>query len=94
MEERNQTTLAWYIFPQVELFDSWRAGLVLGDINRFSPSMKNIQAKSSLSERVFQISWRIHPSLTLMAERFLTGQRKGPFLNNLWAVRAQTQFEF
>ena len=94
MKEKNQTSLSWYIFSQIELFNKWRAGVVLGDITHFSPSIKNIQAKSSLYERVFQISWLIHPALTLTIERSLTGQRKGPFLKNLWAVRAQTQFDF
>lgn len=93
MDAKNQATLSYYLFPEVE-WDKWRAGVVLGDINRFSPNLKRPEAKTSLYERIFQISWKIHPNITLMAERFLTRQRKGPFLNNLWAVRLKTQFDF
>lgn len=93
MEEKNQTTFSYYVFPQVGI-DKWKAGLVLGDINRFSPHLKEIKARTSLYERIIQISWKVHPHITLTAERFLTKQRKGPFLNNLWAFRLQTQFEF
>ena len=93
IDEKNQTTLSYYLFPQIK-FKKWKAGAVLGDINRFSPHFKRPEAKTSLYERVFQVSWKIHPHIILIAERFLTKQRKGPFLNNLWAVRLQTQFDF
>ena len=93
MDEKNQATFSYYVFPQIG-FDKWKAGLVLGDINRFSPHLKQIKARTSLYERIIQISWKVHPHITLTAERFLTKQRKGPFLNNLWALRLQTQFEF
>ena len=93
MDEKNQTTLSWYVFPKVEL-NKWKAGLILGDINRFHPYFKKSKARASLYERIFQISWNIHPYITLTAERFLTKQRKGPFLNDLWAMRVQTQFNF
>ena len=93
MDEKNQTTFSYYVFPEIK-WNKWKAGIVLGDINRFFPHIKKSTARISLYERAFQISWNIHPYITLTAERFLTKQRKGPFLNDLWAVRLQTQFEF
>lgn len=93
MDEKNQTTLSYYVFPEIEL-NQWKAGVVLGDINRFFPHIEKSTARTSLYESIFQISWNIHPHITLTAEKFLTKQRKGPFLNDLWAVRLQTQFEF
>ena len=78
IDEKNQSTLSYYLFPEIE-FNKWKVGVVLGDINRFSPHFKKPKVKTSLYERIFQISWKIHPNITLMAERFLTKQRKGPF---------------
>ena len=93
MDEKNQTTFSYYVFPEIK-WNKWKAGIVLGDINRFFPHIKKSTARISLYERAFQISWNIHPYITLTAEKFLTKQRKGPFLNDLWAVRLQTQFKF
>ena len=68
--------------------------MIFGDIHRFSPDFSDIRGKSSLYDGAFQISYKVHPKISLIGERFFTKQRGGPFVNDLWAFRLKTHFDF
>ena len=90
LKQTGQTTLSYYVSPRLSL-SKVRVALVFGDINKFSPHFDNPQVQSSLYEKVFQVAYQLHPAISVMGERFMSRQRKGPFTNNHWAVRVKVQ---
>ena len=92
LKQRGQTTLSYYVSPRLQL-SKVRMAVVFGDINKFSPHFSNPQVQSSLYERVFQVAYQLHPAISIMGERFMSRQRKGPFINNHWAVRVKVQLD-
>ena len=93
IKEKAQTTFTYYVFPNITI-DKLKVGMVFGNINRFSPNFKTTQAKSSLYERVFQVSYQIHPNVTLIGERFISSQIKGYLTNDLWSARVKVHFDW
>ncbi|MDE0118401.1 MAG: hypothetical protein OXM55_00135 [Bdellovibrionales bacterium] len=92
-KERKQTTFAYYIFPSIAI-DKLKVGMVFGNINRYSARFKTAKAQSSLYERVFQISYQVHPNIRLIGERFISSQIKGYLTNDLWAARVKIHFDW
>lgn len=91
--EKGQTTFAYYVFPRMAIH-KFQMGVVLGDVNRFSPDFKTAQVKSSFYERVFQLAYQIHPNVVFIGERFMGKQKKGLLVDDLWAVRIKLQFDW
>lgn len=89
--EKGQTTFTYYILPKLSI-NKLSMGVVFGDMNRFSPDLKSV--KSSMYERVFQLSYQVHPNVLLMGERFISKQKEGLLTNDLWALRVQAQFDW
>lgn len=89
----NQTSLAYYLFPKLS-FQEWSLGVVYGKVSHFSPYFKNPSVKTSIYEWILQASYELYPGISLMGERFVTKQTKGPLQNNLWAVRLKITKEF
>ena len=89
--EKGQSTFTYYVFPTIAI-DKLSVGMLFGDVNRFSPDLKTVQ--SSVYERVFQLSYQIHPNVQVIGERFISKQKKGLFTNDLWALRVQAQFDW
>ena len=93
IKEKTQNTFTYYIFPSMAIH-KLKVGMVFGNINRYSSYFKSGQAQSSLYERMFQVSYQIHPNITLIGERFISSQIKGHLTNDLWAVRVKTHFNW
>ena len=91
--EENQTSLEYYISPSISLY-KFRLGMVFGNTNRFFPQFRNAQAQSSIYENVFQLAYEIHPHITLIGERFVSQQRGGPMINDLWAARIKVDLDW
>ena len=91
--EKKQATFAYYVFPKLSVH-KFQAGMVFGDINRFSPTFKTAQVKSSIYEKVLQLSFQIHPNILLIGERFISKQRKGLLANDSWAARVKVHFDW
>ena len=91
--EKKQTTFAYYVFPQLSVYQ-FQAGMLFGDINRFFPDFKTSQVKSSAYEKIFQMAYQVHPNILLMGERFISKQRRGVLANDSWAVRVKVHFEW
>ena len=89
--EKGQSTFTYYVFPTIAI-DKLSVGMLFGDVNRFSPDLKTVQ--SSMYERVFQLSYQIHPNVQVIGERFISKQKEGLFTNDLWALRVQAQFDW
>lgn len=89
--QERQTTFAYYVFPSIAI-DKIKVGMVFESVNHFSPSVKKAQATSSIYERIFQVSYQIHPDITIIGERFISTQKKGPLLNDLWSARVKVNF--
>ena len=93
VRQPNQTSLAYYLFPKLN-FRDWGLGVVYGRTSHFSPNFKNPSVKTSIYEWILQASYELYPCISLIGERFLTKQQKGPLQNNLWAVRLKITKEF
>ena len=91
--QKGQNTFSYYVFPKVGI-DIFQVGMAWGDISKFAPSFKKPQVESSFYERVFQVSCEVHPNVVIMGERFITRQKEGPLLNNLWSARLKLQFHW
>ncbi len=89
--QERQTAFAYYVFPSIAI-DKIKVGMVFESVNYFSPDLKKAQATSSVYERIFQVSYQIHPDITLIGERFISTQKKGPLLNDLWSARVKVNF--
>ena len=94
ISEERQTALALYILPKLKFAGNWEAGLLMEEINSFSPGYKNPKAAGSVYERALQLSWEAAPGVFLIGERFLSKQRNGPWIQRLWAVRLKTHLAF
>ena len=90
---KKQTTFAYYVFPKLSVY-KLQAGMLFGDINRFFPNFKASQVKSSAYEKIFQMSYQVHPNILLMGERFISKQRRGLLTNDSWAVRVKVHFDW
>ena len=86
-----QTSFAYYVFPHIAI-GPLKVGMIFESINHFSPNYEKAQARSSIYERAFQVSWQIHPNMVIIGERFISTQKKGPLLHDLWALRVQGHF--
>ena len=93
VKEFNQDSLSYYLFPKLK-FQKWALGLVLGEIMHFSPDFRNPKVKTSSYDRVLQASYELYPGFVFIAERFITKQKKGPLINNLWSARLKINKEF
>ena len=91
--EKGQSTFSYYIFPKLAI-DIFQVGMIWGDISKFAPNFKRSQVESSFYERIFQVSCKVHPNVMIMGERFITRQKEGPLLNDLWAVRLKLQLDW
>ena len=91
--EKGQTAFAYYVFPKLSV-RKFQAGMVFGDINRFSPDSKTAQVKSSVYEGVFQLTYQVHPNVIFIGERFISKQRRGLLVNDAWAVRIKLHFDW
>ena len=91
--EKGQSTFSYYIFPKLAI-DMFQVGMIWGDISKFAPNFKRSQVESSFYEKIFQVSCKVHPNVMIMGERFITRQKEGPLLNDLWAVRLKLQFDW
>ncbi len=87
--EKGQSSFAYYVFPNIQIH-TLKVGMLFSSLNKFSPHLH----RSFLYERVFQVSWQAHPHISLMGERFITTQKKGPFINDLWALRLKVHIEW
>ena len=91
--EEGQTIATYYIFPNLTIH-KWQIGMTFGNINTFFPDFQQQQVTSSVYERVLQISYRVHPNVTLTGERFIGSQRKGLSTSDIWALRVKVRFDW
>ena len=89
IQEKGQSVFAYYVFPNIQIH-TLKVGMLFGHVNKFSPNFHS----SFIYERVFQISWQAHPHISLMGERFITTQKQGPLINDLWALRLKVHIEW
>ena len=93
IEEEGQSTLAYYVFPSLTLY-KLQMGVMFGNINRFFPDFKTNRVQSSVYEKVFQVSYHLHPNVLVIGERFISAQRKGISVKDLWTVRVKILFDW
>ena len=91
--EKGQSAFAYYVFPKLSIY-KFQAGMVFGDINKFFPDFKTSQVKSSIYEKIFQLSYQIHPNVVIVGERFISKQRQGLLVNDSWAARVKVHFDW
>ena len=90
--QKGQTSVAYYVFPRIAV-DKLQIGMVWGNINRFSPDFKTARVQSSTYEKVFQLSYQVHPTAVIIGEYLISAQKKGPLLNDLWSFRVKIDFD-
>lgn len=92
-KEKHQSSLSYYLFPKLS-FKKYELGVLFGGIKNFVPNFQKSETTSSIYEWILQGSYELFPGVFLIGERFITKQKKGPLLNNLWALRLKTRLEF
>lgn len=93
--EKFQSSLSYYLFPKLN-FNKYELGVLFGEIKSFAPDFKNRKATISIYKWILQGSYEMFPGVFLIGERWwsVTKQKKGPLVNNIWALRLKTKLNF